>query len=168
MAQLGDKPLANDASAHDDGRVLSTYPLVGGVGHVGGILETSGAGDGVCVARVDDDASQAGIALLLEQLAAEGDGRGLELVLGEDSRGGAGAVGRHEGQIRLAGVARLDADEDTRGDEALGILAAGGHVLDLLGGDGDAAEGRGRRVGSRELPCCNHSVVLAMQMQLSR
>lgn len=136
-------PLSNHTSAHDNSRVLGANTLVRRLRHIGGILESSDTGDGIGVARVDNDAAQAGIGLGLEQLAAEADGGGLELILGEDGGGGARAVGRDEGQVGLAGVAGLDADKDARGLEAARVGARGRHVLGL-----------GRRYGTAHAGVC--------------
>lgn len=124
-------PLADDARAHDNSRVGRADALVQRLGHARRILQASDAGDGVRAARVDDDAAQARVSPALEHLAAEGHGRGLELVLGEDGGGGAGAVRRDDGEVGLARVAGLDADEDARRGEALRVGPGRGHVLDL-------------------------------------
>lgn len=133
--------MSNHTRAHHQRRILAANPLVRRPGHARRILQPSDTGHGIGIARIDNDAAKPSIGFTLQNLSAERHGRRLELVLGEDGRRRRWPVRRHEGEIRLAGVARLDADEDARGEKALGIRAGRGHVLELGRRDGAGQAG---------------------------
>lgn len=105
--QLAVLPLTNDSCTHNNCRIVSPDPLVRRLSHLGRILQTSDAGDRIGIARVDNDASQTGIGLALEQFSTKCDGSSLELVLGEDGSGRAVAVRCYKGNVGFAGISWL-------------------------------------------------------------
>ena len=84
--------LADDAGGHDEGGVWrgGGDGVVDSGGHAGCVFHAEFSGYGVGAARVDDDGADSLAYSLFEGGAADGDGRGLELVSGEDGGGGAG------------------------------------------------------------------------------
>ncbi|KAI6751697.1 hypothetical protein HG531_006393 [Fusarium graminearum] len=110
---LGKVSVVQMAFAHSSQWVvLIANLLVRGASHAGSIFKTSGAGDSICVARIDDDASQTSVILLLQQFPTVRHGSSLELVLCKDTSSSAWSIRGDDGDIGLAGVSRLDASQD--------------------------------------------------------
>lgn len=141
---LDGETLADNTGAHNESAVALTEAHIGFLGHLAGILKASLASDGVGTSRVDNDTLNTLVALLLQQVAAESDGGGLELVLGEDSGGSTGVVRGDKADIGLGGVLGFDAYVDAGSFEALRVDAGSRDILLLGRGDGAADGGRVR------------------------